>query len=88
MLPNKTDSPKPDSDISPQVRCVSIIGLTQNQVMQTPKGFVVYDDTIAAQAESPMPGDCPVFPADNPWNTDISDYPVDPNSDDYIASIN
>jgi len=35
----------------------------QNQVMQTPKGFVVYDDTVAAQAESPMLGDCPVFPA-------------------------
>ena len=34
----------------------------QNQVMQMPKGFVVYDDTVAAQAESPMLGDCPVFP--------------------------
>jgi hypothetical protein len=28
-----------------------------------------------------------VFPADNPWNTDISDYPVHPNSDNYVASI-
>lgn len=28
-----------------------------------------------------------VFPPDNPWNTDISGYPVDPNSADYIASI-
>ena len=27
------------------------------------------------------------FPADNPWNTDISQAPVDPNSDDLIASI-
>ncbi|MBE2270948.1 MAG: hypothetical protein IAE80_22115 [Anaerolinea sp.] len=35
----------------------------------------------------PTVGDCPVFPADNAWNTDISDYPVDPNSDAYIASI-
>jgi len=27
------------------------------------------------------------FPADNPWNTDISQEPVDPNSDNLIASI-
>lgn len=28
-----------------------------------------------------------LFPADNPWNTDISNEPVDPNSDALIASI-
>lgn len=28
-----------------------------------------------------------VFPADNPWNQDISASPVDPNSDNLIASI-
>ncbi|MBI3723439.1 hypothetical protein HY251_05735 [bacterium] len=28
-----------------------------------------------------------VFPADNPWNTDISAFPVHPLSDTYIASI-
>jgi hypothetical protein len=31
---------------------------------------------------------CPVFPTDNPWNADVSNYCVDPNSDQYIASIN
>lgn len=30
---------------------------------------------------------CAVFPVDNPWNQDISDSPVHPNSDAYIASI-
>jgi len=35
----------------------------------------------------PSLGDCPLFPADNPWNTDISSYPVHENSDDFIASI-
>jgi hypothetical protein len=29
----------------------------------------------------------PIFPPDNPWNTDISAFPVHPNSDAYIASI-
>jgi hypothetical protein len=28
-----------------------------------------------------------IFPPDNPWNTDISGYPVHENSDDYIESI-
>jgi hypothetical protein len=28
-----------------------------------------------------------VFPADNPWNEDISSHPVDPNSSNLIASI-
>jgi len=31
---------------------------------------------------------CPVFPADNPWNRDVSADPVDPRSDAYIASMN
>jgi hypothetical protein len=47
--------------------------------------------SFALQAQppaTPTVGGCPVFPSDNPWNTDISEYPVDPNSADYIAAIN
>ncbi len=29
-----------------------------------------------------------MFPADNPWNTDISGYPVDPHSAQYLAEMN
>lgn len=36
---------------------------------------------------SPMIGSCQIFPSDNPWNTDVSNYPLDPNSSNYIASI-
>lgn len=36
---------------------------------------------------SPRIGNCEVFPSDNPWNIDISDYPVHPNSDAYIATM-
>ena len=39
-----------------------------------------------AKAHGPMIGNCPVFPADNPWNTDISKYPVHPNSAAFINS--
>jgi len=37
---------------------------------------------------SPLISGCPVFPTDNPWNTDVSNFCVDPNSAAYIASIN
>ena len=36
---------------------------------------------------APHEGACPVFPASNPLNQDISHAPVDPNSAKYIASI-
>jgi hypothetical protein len=37
-------------------------------------------------AGSPAVGECPIFPPDNPWNTDVSGYPVD-TSHDYIGSL-
>jgi hypothetical protein len=44
-----------------------------------------------AGAGSPGPGTrlagCPVFPADNAWNRDVSRAPVDPRSDAYVRSI-
>ena len=36
---------------------------------------------------TPSLGSLQVFPPDNPWNTDISKYPVHPNSDAFIKSI-
>ncbi|HYI17583.1 MAG TPA: hypothetical protein VD836_02685, partial [Solirubrobacteraceae bacterium] len=39
-----------------------------------------------AFAGSPVIGGCPVFPADNPWNTDVSRAPVD-TAHDYIGSL-
>jgi len=39
-------------------------------------------------ASPPTIGGCQVFPSDNPWNTDISQYPVDPNSATYLAHMN
>lgn len=35
----------------------------------------------------PLGGDCSVFPADSPWNQDVSALPVHPNSDVYIDAI-
>lgn len=40
------------------------------------------------RADPPVIDSCPVFPADNAWNTDISDAPVHPLSKTYINNIN
>ena len=43
-----------------------------------------------ASGGAPTIGGCPIFPADNPWNTRIDDpqaYPVHPSSATYIASM-
>ena len=44
--------------------------------------------TTAVIASVPQISGCAVFPADNPWNRDISNDPVDPNSNNYIANMN
>ena len=44
--------------------------------------------TIAlAQHAGPTVGGCPVFPPDNIWNTGIDQLPLDPRSQQYVASI-
>ena len=35
----------------------------------------------------PVVGGCAIFPDDNPWNADVSGYPLDPNSDGYIKAL-
>jgi len=45
--------------------------------------------TVATRVSPAIPsvGGCQIFPSDNPWNTDISQYPLDPNSDNYINAL-
>jgi hypothetical protein len=43
--------------------------------------------STTGSARLPTVAGCQVFPADNPWNRDVSGDPVDPRSDAYIASI-
>src|SRR5687767_8514119 len=38
-------------------------------------------------APVPVVGGCSVFPADNPWNTDISAFPLHPRSASFISRI-
>jgi hypothetical protein len=39
-------------------------------------------------ASGGTPGACPVFPASNPWNQDISAAPLDANSATWVARVN
>jgi hypothetical protein len=41
---------------------------------------------ITAHASAPPGTTCPVFPADNVWNTDISNLPVNSHSAAWLAS--
>jgi hypothetical protein len=41
-----------------------------------------------AVSRGPVIGGCPVFPASNAWNRDVTHDPVDPRSNAYVASIN
>src|SRR5262245_23535189 len=43
---------------------------------------------VVPAANSTVPGPLPLFPADNWWNTDISQAPVDASSANFIAFIN
>ncbi len=43
---------------------------------------------LTSRPGPPQISGCRIFPEDNPWNLDVSGYPVDLNSDNYIAHMN
>jgi plastocyanin len=51
--------------------------------------FVVGLFLICSAHAGSLPGapNCPMFPANNVWNEDISALPVDPNSNNYLANM-
>jgi len=51
-----------------------------------PQG-IAGSDVERGTAHPPVIAGCQIFPADNPWNTDVSQYPVDPLSSKYIAAL-
>lgn len=59
-------------------RLIALIGAV---VLLAPTSFSL------AQSTNPTVGGCPVFPADNIWNAPVDKLPVDPRSQQYVASI-
>ncbi|HYW43515.1 MAG TPA: hypothetical protein VE959_11710 [Bryobacteraceae bacterium] len=59
-------------------------------LMKSPNSAAVIQPapaSSAAAARVPMAGKCPVFPADNIWNTAVDTLPLDPRSATYIKNI-
>jgi hypothetical protein len=52
-------------------------------------GLTVGISPTTASAGTPVPGapNCPMFPADNVWNTPVADLPVNPNSAAWMSSM-
>ncbi len=69
--------------------CTSQIQKEEISPMSSGKSVPKSKSTISQDQimKGPTVNGCPVFPKDNPWNIDISNYPVHPNSENYIASI-
>lgn len=51
------------------------------------QGPAIYLPMVMAFSGGPTLGGCPMFPADNAWNREISAEPVDPNSQNIINFI-
>jgi hypothetical protein len=51
-------------------------------------GSATLVSAMSAVRGGPLPQPLPLFPADNWWNLDISNWPVDANSANYISFIN
>jgi hypothetical protein len=47
----------------------------------------IRDASQPMRGKAPVVGGCTVFPPDNWWNTDISNYPLDKRSSQYIAAL-
>jgi len=54
--------------------------------LQTALTPVAYLPIISGGRSGPTLGGCPVFPADNIWNTRVDSLPADPDSSQYINS--
>src|SRR6188768_2420096 len=56
--------------------------------MRTLRSIAAFATALAAQAvAAPTIGGCPVFPANNHWNTPVDTLPVHPFSNSWIATM-
>jgi len=55
--------------------------------MTRPVFFLLFIAAGSLSAQAPTEGSCPVFPADNIWNTPVDTLPVSPNSAIWVNTI-
>ncbi len=67
--------------------CALISLAVTAKALAPPSHPPLYLPIIASGSDSPTLGGCPLFPADNFWNTPIDQLPLDANSDAWVNSI-
>ena len=92
--PPRTPTPMPTSART-ATAVLATSTRTATAVLATPTRTVTaVPSTPTRTATPPLPtptaspsAPCSIFPTDNPWNTDISSYPLHPNSASYVNFI-
>ena len=70
-----------------QARWARVIAVVVVTTVGAAVSLMVPTGTAGAGTSVPGAPDCPMFPADNVWNTDISGLPVDAHSAAWLASM-
>lgn len=83
---NTTSTPVPSVTTPGAVPAQNV---SPNTIISTSSGATPSTSVVKTPVVRPAPtvNSCPVFPADNAWNKDISALPAHPNSQVYIKSI-
>jgi hypothetical protein len=73
--------------------CTALLGIDRTYSAEdgAPPDGAASDDAPAADGDAPVVQGCPVFPADNAWNTrvdDVTRFPTHARSATYLASMN
>src|ERR1017187_3802707 len=86
--PNANWTPEAMSEEMRQVKGSEFEVVDESSFMRGPNsGATLQPSNIGSNGQGPMIGKCPVFPADNVWNTPVEALPVDARSAAYIGSI-
>jgi hypothetical protein len=64
-----------------------LVSCGRTNVPFAPSAFSPSDSSAVKPPTPPVVGGCQIFPASNWWNTDISQYPLDPLSSKYVAAL-
>lgn len=82
-----TSAPSPVSTNPPSTAATpSSLAIKPVPTTRRPPGQAPITALPAAAGFAPVIAGCPVFPADNAWNTDVSSLPVDSHSGAWIAN--
>ncbi len=80
--PGTTTTTKPGSSTTSTTASTSTTSTTSTSTSTS-----TTSTTSTSTTTTTAPASCSIFPANNPWNTDVSSAPVHANSDNFVANI-